>query len=167
MERAVGSPELAAEERTATCFTWNKTASMQQEELLYSFKEHGWYCLFSHQAIGNAKTTRNDNSSRFGKYIQIGFNRHYHIIGANMRTYLLEKSRVVFQVSLTDSLRMFGWTWLVRLCKEFVVSFSGWGREELSHLLPALRLCQFTGVQRPLPQWVKSLGAVFWLDDYY
>ncbi|KAF7701918.1 hypothetical protein HF521_001201 [Silurus meridionalis] len=49
------------------------------------------------EAIGNAKTTRNDNSSRFGKYIEIGFNRNYHITGANMRTYLLEKSRVVFQ----------------------------------------------------------------------
>ena len=50
------------------------------------------------QAIGNAKTTRNDNSSRFGKYIEIGFDSRYRIIGANMRTYLLEKSRVVFQV---------------------------------------------------------------------
>ncbi|XP_073159949.1 unconventional myosin-Va isoform X3 [Lepidochelys kempii] len=48
-------------------------------------------------SIGNAKTTRNDNSSRFGKYIEIGFDKRYRIIGANMRTYLLEKSRVVFQ----------------------------------------------------------------------
>ncbi|XP_053783636.1 unconventional myosin-Vc isoform X2 [Desmodus rotundus] len=49
------------------------------------------------EAVGNAKTTRNDNSSRFGKYTEISFDERHQITGANMRTYLLEKSRVVFQ----------------------------------------------------------------------
>ncbi|CAF0903155.1 unnamed protein product, partial [Didymodactylos carnosus] len=50
------------------------------------------------EAIGNAKTIRNDNSSRFGKYIELGFFKN-HICGASMKTYLLEKSRVIYQAS--------------------------------------------------------------------
>ena len=45
------------------------------------------------EAFGNAKTQRNDNSSRFGKFLKIKY-RQGRIVGAEMKHYLLEKSRV-------------------------------------------------------------------------
>jgi len=52
------------------------------------------------EAWGNAKTVRNDNSSRFGKFIRIHFNAAGKLSGADMVVYLLEKSRLTYQQPL-------------------------------------------------------------------
>ncbi|XP_053532982.1 unconventional myosin-Ic isoform X2 [Ictalurus punctatus] len=73
---------------TATCPTRNNTHSIR-ERLLQSIPVL--------EAFGNAKTLRNDNSSRFGKYMDLQFDYKGAPIGGHILNYLLEKSRVVHQ----------------------------------------------------------------------
>ncbi|KAL5964097.1 Unconventional myosin-Va [Taenia solium] len=54
------------------------------------------------ESLGNARTTHNDNSSRFGKFLEVGFSQvGRRLVRACIKTYLLEKSRVVLQTMRT------------------------------------------------------------------
>lgn len=59
------------------------------------------------EAFGNAQTQRNNNSSRFGKFVRISFAPDGSIAGANIDWYLLEKSRVVYRSEAERNFHVF------------------------------------------------------------
>ena len=59
------------------------------------------------EAFGNAVTIRNDNSSRFGKFIKLVFNNQNKLIGGHIDTYLLETTRVTQQSRLERNYRIY------------------------------------------------------------
>lgn len=83
--------KLGKTEATKQCF--NFLADIAGSEQLLEQK-----ILLSNpvlEAFGNAKTLRNNNSSRFGRWTEICFSHSGQIIGASIENYLLEKSRIV------------------------------------------------------------------------
>ncbi|VEU19388.1 DEKNAAC100709 [Brettanomyces naardenensis] len=96
----VVSGESGAGKTVSAKYIMRYFASVESDEKQHDMSETEKQILATNpimEAFGNAKTTRNDNSSRFGKYLEILFDKDVVICGARIRTYLLERSRLVFQ----------------------------------------------------------------------
>ncbi|KAE8667505.1 Myosin-11 [Hibiscus syriacus] len=95
------------------------------------------------EAFGNAKTVRNNNSSRFGKFVEIQFDKHGRISGAAIRTYLLERSRVC-QVS--DPERNYHCFYLLCAAPPEEVEKYKLGKPKSYHYLNQSRCIELVGV---------------------
>ena len=74
--------------------------SVRSSENLESLEDKIMDCNPVLEAFGNSKTIRNDNSSRFGKYVSIIIDtKKKKIVGSYTQAYLLEKSRITYQES--------------------------------------------------------------------
>ncbi|XP_013418100.1 myosin-IIIb isoform X2 [Lingula anatina] len=100
------------------------------------------------EAFGNARTTVNNNSSRFGKFIELFFTRDGRVVGAQIDDYLLEKSRVVSQGVGEKNFHI------------FYYMFAGLDREELKNYL----------LDKPEKHRILSPvdgSALYWSDAHY
>ena len=86
------------------------------------------------ESFGNARTIRNDNSSRFGKFVEIQFHRTGRLIGASVKTYLLEKVRLIRQAEGERNYHIF---------YELLSGLSSFGRERKDLRLNASSIKDF------------------------
>ncbi|XP_071309051.1 myosin-3-like isoform X2 [Agelaius tricolor] len=91
----------------ATIAASGDTASKKEPLMKGSLKDQILSANPLLEAFGNAKTVRNDNSSRFGKFIRIHFGTSGKLASGDIETYLLEKSRVTFQLKAERSYHIF------------------------------------------------------------
>ncbi|KAK3280005.1 hypothetical protein CYMTET_12138 [Cymbomonas tetramitiformis] len=84
-----------------------RTESTKVKELGHALMQHMHATSIVLESFGNAKTLRNNNSSRFGKYTELQFDEFAQPIGATTHHYLLEKTRVVTQAPGERSYHIF------------------------------------------------------------
>lgn len=96
----------------STCSAYQWRDILLDTEVIFYIKNISWHFLQANnrtlqekilqvnnlvEAFGNASTIINDNSSRFGKYLEMKFSSSGAVVGAQISEYLLEKSRVIRQ----------------------------------------------------------------------
>ncbi|KAK9919503.1 hypothetical protein M0R45_028094 [Rubus argutus] len=95
------------------------------------------------EAFGNAKTVRNNNSSRFGKFVEIQFDKQGRISGAAIRTYLLERSRVC---QISDPERNYHCFYLLCAAPQEEIEKYKLGNPKSFHYLNQSRCYELVGV---------------------